>query len=34
MKTKKKKNKESQPNFEGSYLGNAWHDLVEIGNVR
>jgi len=28
---KRKKNKETQPIFEGS---NAWHDLVEIWNVR
>jgi len=28
--TKRKKNEETQPTFEGSYLGNAWRDLVEI----
>jgi len=27
---KEKKNEETQPTFEGSYLGNAWRDLVEI----
>jgi len=26
----KKKNEETQPTFEGSYLGNAWRDLAEI----
>jgi len=31
---KEKKNEETQPAFEGSYLGNTWHDLVEILNVR
>jgi len=29
-----RKNEETQPIFKGSYLGNAWHDLVEIWNVR
>ena len=29
-KKKKKKNEETKPVFEGSYLGNAWCDLVEI----
>jgi len=29
-KKEKKKNEETQPTFEGSYLGNAWRDLVEI----
>jgi len=33
-KEKEKKNEETQPIFEGSYLGNAWCDLVEIWNVR
>jgi len=27
---KETKNEETQPTFEGSYLGNAWSDLVEI----
>jgi len=27
---KEKKNEETKPIFEGSYLGNAWCDLVEI----
>jgi len=27
---KKKKNQETQLTFEGSYLGNAWRDLVEM----
>jgi len=28
---RKEENKgKKQPTFEGSYLGNAWHDLVEI----
>jgi len=26
----KRKLKETQPTFEGPYLGNAWRDLVEI----
>jgi len=26
----RRKNEETQPTFEGSYLGNAWRDLVEI----
>jgi len=30
---KEKKTEETQPIFEGSYLGNAWRDLVEIWNV-
>jgi len=25
---RKEEKKETQPTFEGSYLGNAWHDLV------
>jgi len=29
-----KKNKETKPIFEGSYLRNAQCDLVEIRNVR
>jgi len=29
-KEEEKKNEETQPTFEGSYLGNAWRDLVEI----
>jgi len=33
-KNNKKKNEETQPIFESSYLGNNWHDLVEIWNVR
>jgi len=32
--TKEKKNEETQPTFKGSYIRNAWHNLVEIGNVR
>jgi len=32
--TTKKKNQETQPIFKGSYLRNAWHNLVEIWNVR
>jgi len=32
-KKKQKKNEETQPIFEGSYLGNTWCDLVEIWNV-
>ena len=28
-----KNNKETKPIFERSYLGNAWHDLVEFWNV-
>ena len=31
---KKKKNEETKPIFESSYLGNAWRDLVEIWNAR
>jgi len=27
---KEEKNEETQPIFEGSYIGNTWHDLVEI----
>jgi len=27
------KNEETKPTFESSYLGNTWHDLVEIWNV-
>jgi len=27
---KKEKNEETQPTFEGSYLGDAWRDIVEI----
>jgi len=30
---KKKKNKETKPIFESSYLGNAWRNLVENLNV-
>ena len=30
---KEKKNEKTQPTFEGSYLRNAWHDLVENWNV-
>jgi len=30
---KTRKNEETKPNFETSYLGNAWCDLVEIWNV-
>jgi len=33
-RNKEIKNEETQPNFESSYLGNAWRDLVEISNVR
>jgi len=29
-----KENKETQPIFEGSYPGDAWHDLVKIWNVK
>jgi len=29
-KIKRKKNEETQPTFEGSYLGNAWRDLFEM----
>ena len=28
-----KKSEETNPVFESSYLGNTWHDLVEIWNV-
>jgi len=35
MKREKKgKNEETQSIFQGSYLRKAWHDLVEIWNVR
>jgi len=27
---RRRKNEETKPIFEGSYLGNAWCDLVEI----
>ena len=30
---KKKKNEETKPIFESSYLGNVWHDLLEIWNM-
>jgi len=30
---KKKEKEETKPVFESLYLGNAWHDLVEIWNV-
>jgi len=30
MKSRKKKNEEFKPIFEGSYLGNAYCDLVAI----
>jgi len=33
-KKRMKKDEEIKPIFEDSYLGNAWHDLVEIWNVR
>jgi len=33
-KEERKKNEETQSTFEGSYLRNAWCDLVEIWNVR
>jgi len=29
-KKERKKNEETQPTFEGSYLRNAWRDLVKI----
>jgi len=29
-KKEEKKNEETQPTFEGSYLGNAWHGLFEM----
>jgi len=32
--TKRTKKKETQPIFKGSYLGNIWHNLVKILNVR
>jgi len=33
-KTRKKKPpKETKPIFESSYLGNAWHNLLEIWKV-
>jgi len=32
-KKNKKKNEETKPIFESSYLTNAWRDLVEIWNV-
>jgi len=28
-----KKNEETMPIFESPYLGNDWHDLIEIWNV-
>jgi len=31
---RKEKNEENKPIFESSYLGNAWHDLVEIWKAR
>jgi len=31
---KEEKKEETWPNFEGSYLRNAWRDLVEIWNVK
>jgi len=31
IKMTRKKNEETQPIFEGSYLGNTWHDLVDFG---
>jgi len=34
MKRRKKREKKENPVFEGSYLGNARYDLVEIWNVR
>jgi len=30
---KEEKNEETMPVFESLYLGNTWHDLVEIWNV-
>jgi len=30
LRKERKKKNETQPTFEGSYLGNAWRDLVEI----
>jgi len=30
---RKEEKKEIKPIFESSYLGNTWHDLVEIRNV-
>jgi len=33
LQKKKKKNEETKPIFERSYLGNAWRDLVEFWNV-
>jgi len=30
---KQEKNEETKPIFESLYLGNAWHNLVEIRNV-
>jgi len=33
-KTNQKYPEETQPIFEGSYLGNTWRNLVEIWNVR
>ena len=32
-KKERKKNEETKPIFESSYLENTWHDLVEIWNV-
>jgi len=32
-KNDKKKPKKTKPIFESLYLGNPWHDLVEIWNV-
>jgi len=32
-KKTRNKNKETKPIFESSYLGDTWHDLVEIWNV-
>jgi len=31
---KKKKNQDTKPIFENSYLGNTLHDLIEIWNAR
>jgi len=30
---RRKNTEEMKPIFENSYLGNAWHNLVEIWNV-
>jgi len=33
LRKEEKKNEETKPIFESSYLENAWRDLVEIWNV-